>query len=332
MGQRACSRSEGGSKLPTDNGHTHYWIRGLSAVTKIEKSGLHPRNRHAHGYDFPSLVRSSPDLQRFVRPSPAGNDTIDFAEPSAVMALNRALLKHHYGIEHWQVPPGYLCPPVPGRADYVHHVADLLAEGNGGAIPRGAGVVALDIGVGANCVYPILGVSEYGWRFVGTDIDPVALASARRIVTGNPVLAGKIDCRLQGSPGDVFASVVHPGETFAVALCNPPFHASAAEAAAGTRRKLKNLAGGKVGPAIRNFGGRNTELWCRGGEAGFVGRMIAQSAERPELCGWFTTLVSKRESLAAIYRLLKAGRATEVRTIELTQGQKKSRIVAWRFR
>ena len=301
-------------------------------MTKIAKGGLHPRSRHGPGYDFPALVRSSPELQRFVRPSPAGTDTVDFADPAAVMALNRALLKHHYGIAHWELAPGYLCPPVPGRADYVHHVADLLAEGNGGKIPRGPGVVVLDIGVGANCVYPILGVSEYGWRFVGTDIDPVALASARRIVAANPILAGKIDCRLQRAPSEIFAGVVQPGETFAVSLCNPPFHASAAEAAAGTRRKLKNLAGGKVAPPVLNFGGRGTELWCRGGEAGFVGRMIAQSAGRPQLCGWFTTLVSKRESLAAIYRALKAVRATSVRTIELSHGQKRSRIVAWTFR
>ena len=154
------------------------------------KPGLHPRNPHAAGYDFPALIRRSPDLAGFVRPSPVGRDTIDFADPAAVLALNRALLRHHYGIEQWEIPPGYLCPPIPGRADYLHHLADLLAEEERGAPPSEAGralrarpgdarhypqaaargaagppppaVRILDLGVGANCIYPILGVASYG--------------------------------------------------------------------------------------------------------------------------------------------------------------------------
>lgn len=306
-----------------------------SPSSPAPKPGLHPRNQHARGYDFSALVRSSPELKPFLRASPAGTDTIDFADPAAVKALNRALLQHHYGVAQWDIPPGYLCPPIPGRADYVHHLADLLAEGNGGAVPRGPAVVGLDLGVGANCVYPILGAAEYGWRFVGTDIDPVAIASARRIVAANPTLAGNIECRLQRSPQTLFKGVVHAGETFAFSMCNPPFHASAAEAAAGTTRKVRNLAGGRPSaraPApVLNFGGRGAELWCAGGEAGFVRRMIAESAELPALCRWFTTLVSKRDSLPAIHAALKKARASDVRTIELAHGQKKSRIVAWTF-
>ena len=41
--------------------------------------------------------------------------------------LNRAILMHHYGVKSWDIPAGYLCPPIPGRADYIHSVADLLA-------------------------------------------------------------------------------------------------------------------------------------------------------------------------------------------------------------
>jgi len=82
---------------------------------------------------------------------------------------------------------------------------------------------------------------------------------------------------------------------------------------------------------VLNFGGKSTELWCEGGEAGFVRRMILQSAQRREQCLWFTTLVSKRGSLPAIYRALKAAQAADVRTIAMAQGQKQSRIVAWTF-
>lgn len=290
------------------------------------KPGLHPRNRHGARYDFPALVRACPGLADFVRPNPAGDTTVDFADPAAVTALNRALLKLHYGIAAWEIPPGYLCPPIPGRADYIHHVADLLG------VPRGPETVVLDVGIGANAIYPIVGVCDYGWRFVGSDIDATALASAQRIVAANPALAGRIECRRQTTPANIFAGVVRAGETFAASLCNPPFHRSAAEAAAGTQRKLRNLSGRTASAKpVRNFGGRSHELWCPGGEAAFVRRMIAESAAQPGLCRWFTTLVALRENLPPLYRALGEVRPADVRTIDLAHGQKKSRILAWRF-
>ncbi len=101
------------------------------------KPGLHPRNRDLAGYDFPALAAASPGLARYLVTTPAGTHTIDFANPAAVKAFNRALLIHHYGIAGWDIPAGYLCPPIPGRADYIHHVADLLASCNRKVIPTG---------------------------------------------------------------------------------------------------------------------------------------------------------------------------------------------------
>jgi 23S rRNA (adenine1618-N6)-methyltransferase len=301
------------------------------ATPSFKKRGLHPRNRHVAGYDFPGLVESCPPLAPFVRPSPVGTPTVDFADPAAVMTLNQALLKRDYGVAHWDLPRGYLCPPIPGRADYVHHLADLLSESGSKPIPRGRKIVVLDLGVGANCVYPILGASEYGWGFVGTDIDPIAVAWARQIIAANPKLADLVECRLQPSALDLFRGVVKTRERFAASICNPPFHASPEEAAAGALRKARNLRGKKVTKPVLNFAGRNHELWCEGGESGFIRRMIAQSAEQPALCGWFTTLVSKRETLPALHRALTAAKATEVRTIDVSHGQKNSRILAWKF-
>lgn len=297
----------------------------------LEKPGLHRRNRHRAGYDFPALLKRSPALSPFVRFNPSGGETIDFSDPAAVTTLNGALLNYHYGIAQWKIPPGYLCPPIPGRADYLHHVADLLAEEADSVIPRGSQIAVLDIGVGANCIYPILGVAEYGWRFVGTDIDPIAVASAEKNIAANPSLVGKIECRLQSARSNIFHGVLKRGETFTVSICNPPFHSSAAEAAAGTQRKVRALGTATPGRSPLNFGGRNHELWCAGGERAFVLRLIAESTTLHDACRWFTTLVSKSENLPAIHRALSAARPADVRTIELAHGQKRSRIVAWTF-
>jgi 23S rRNA (adenine1618-N6)-methyltransferase len=96
-------------------------------------------------------------------------------------------------------------------------------------------------------------------------------------------------------------------------------------------RKLRNLEGKQPAEATLNFGGSDGELWCDGGEFAFVTRMIRESAEMPEASAWFTTMVSKRENLLGIRKALKVARACESRTIEISLGQKQSRIVAWSF-
>ncbi len=296
-----------------------------------EKDQLHPRNPHRARYDFPELIKTSPALRAFVQPNKFGDESIDFADPAAVKALNRALLKHFYGISYWDIPKGYLCPPIPGRADYVHYLADLLAESNGGVLPPGEDVLVLDVGVGANCIYPIIGRREYGWHFVGSDADGTAVRAAQQIEAANPALAGAIECRLQPARTRIFDGLVQAGEVFDLTMCNPPFHASAAEAAAGTQRKTTNLGTGRGPRPALNFGGQNNELWCDGGEAAFIRRMVQESGRRPRASYWFTTLVSKKETLPGVYRALKTAGATDVRTIEMAQGQKKSRLVAWTF-
>lgn len=295
------------------------------------KDQLHPRNRFRGGYDFPALVARHSPLAAFVRSSPHGEASIDYANPAAVKALNQALLKQAYGIETWDVPAGYLCPPIPGRSDYLHHLADLFRIGDEGSIPRGRSIAVLDVGMGANCIYPLIGTSEYGWRFVGTETDPVALRWAKKLVASNGNLADLIECRQQASPFMYFTGVTKPGETFDASMCNPPFHASAAEAAESSRRKRRHLGGTKETMGILNFGGDAAELWCEGGELGFLQRMIAESAVAPRVCRWFTSLVSKSEHLPRLQQALRAARAGDVRIIEMAQGQKKSRILAWRF-
>ncbi len=304
-----------------------------------KKQELHPLNPLSERYDFLLLMNSSPALAPFVRATPYGELSIDFSEPSAVKALNRALLAHHYGVCAWDIPDGYLCPPIPGRADYLFYLADLLASVNYGKIPQGAGIRVLDVGIGANCVYPIIGHRTFGWRFVGAEIDPVSLASARQIVANNPVLTAGIECRLQSDPRHYFAGIIQPTDLFDLTLCNPPFHASADDAASGSLRKLRNLNSRKernaqrpnLDKAVLNFGGQQGELWCQGGEAEFVCNMIKESRHFARQCCWFSSLVSKKDNLPTIYNMLKQVNAVHVQTIDMAQGQKTSRMVAWTF-
>ena len=290
------------------------------------KPTLHPRNQHREGYDFERLTAKSPGLAAFTVKNPRGGTTVDFADPEAVRMLNRALLQACYDIDFWEIPENYLCPPIPGRVDYIHHLADLLAEANDGQIATGRGIRALDIGTGASLVYPLTGQHEYGWDFTAVDIDPVSIRSARQICQKNNL---PITLRSQSNPEDIFRGVIRPDEIFHVTLCNPPFHASPEKAEQGSQRKWRNL--GKGESRALNFGGQNAELWCPGGEIGFIARMIEQSADYAEQCLWFTSLVSRRDSLRPLSRLLKKAGVAEARTVEMGQGQKVSRFLAWTY-
>jgi|SRR5690606_37704877 23S rRNA (adenine1618-N6)-methyltransferase len=293
---------------------------------------LHPRNRHQGRYDFAALIAVEPRLKAFVIINPYGKQSIDFANPAAVRVFNAALLKQLYGIKDWQIPEGYLCPPVPGRADYIHGLADLLASDAKGVIPRGAGFTALDVGTGANCIYPLLGQHDYGWRFIASDIDAQALANARQTLRAN-ALDKVIELRLQSDKSAFFKGVLRADERVVCTLCNPPFHSSAAEASSGSERKWRNL--GKQDPQRKlpalNFGGKSNELWCKGGELTFVRNMIKESKDYAEQVLWFTTLVSKSAHIRLLQRVLKQVGAVDVQVCSMAQGQKQSRFLAWTF-
>ncbi len=296
------------------------------------KGQLHPRNRHQGRYDFPALLQAHPALARFVIRNPYGKPSIDFADPAAVRTFNRALLAQLYGLHHWDIPEGYLCPPVPGRADYLHGLADVLATSNAGIIPRGEQVRVLDIGTGANCIYPLLGHIDYGWQFVGSDIDPQALAAAQRNLVANG-LDQAIELRLQSQRSQIFRGLLRADERFHLTLCNPPFHASASEAHSGSRRKWRNL--GKLDPSRQlpalNFGGQHNELWCPGGELAFIQQMIEESREHAAQVLWFSCLVSKAGNLPLLHARLRQVGARQIRQVDMAQGQKQSRFLAWSF-
>lgn len=299
----------------------------------MQKTELHARNRHRSRYNFKQLTQASPELGKFVAVNEYGDESIDFADPAAVRALNRAILKHFYGVTGWDIPQNYLCPPIPGRADYLHHAADLLASTNHDEIPRGKEVRVLDIGIGANCVYPLIGQSEYGWSFVGTDVDSRALDSAAKILMANQKVDEVTELRLQTDPLKIFTGILKADEYFDLVICNPPFHASLEEAEAGSRRKWKNLgkAPAMKSEPVRNFGGTGGELWREGGERVFISDMITESVKFGGQFGWISSLVSRETSLPAIENAIRRAKVAESVLIEMSQGQKKSRIVAWTF-
>lgn len=302
---------------------------------------MHPNNPHRHGYDFAVLCDAYPPLKKYTATALSGKLSIDFSQPDAVKALNAALLKHYYKVPFWDIPAGYLCPAVPGRADYLHFIADLLQHDTGSQKQDKNAVRGLDIGTGANLIYPIIASQEFGWQMLGTDVHTPSIASAKVILNSNSALQKRIKLKQQHQSDKIFTDIINPHEYFTFTMCNPPFHASASDALAGSRKKNKNLARhahkrrGADSTAHKqdnlNFGGQHNELWCEGGELAFVTNMIKESQQFAQQVRWFTCLLSKKDSVAMLKPVLQSVQCAQHKVIEMKQGAKASRFIAWRF-
>lgn len=294
----------------------------LSAFSPRVKSGFHEKNEFRLGYDLPSLERANKDLKPFLSRE-EGEIRVDYTHSQAVIELNRAILKHHFQMQEWFLPEGALCPAIPGRWDYLLRLRDLL--------PQEAPLRGLDIGTGSSLIYSLLAVYGLNIRMVGSDISQESLQHARKILHANPLLPQQVELRHQAVAHHIFQGIVKSDETFDFCLCNPPFHGSEKEAEQAAQRKAKNLDLPQQLATSSNFGGRHHELWCKGGEAAFLKKMMKESLLFASQIRWFSSLVSKSENVAPMIKFLKKHHATAIEIFPLEHGNKKSRAVAWSF-
>lgn len=285
---------------------------------------MHKNNKHQEDYDFKALTQIVPELKEFVFKNNYGSITIDFVNPDAVKLLNKALLKTYYTIDYWEFPDAHLCPPIPGRLDYIHHLADLLSP-----YKLKNRATLIDIGTGGTCIYPLLGFKEYNWKFVATEIDTQVLKIAQTIIDENK-LSTAIELRLQSNKSHILKGIIKPTDAFAASMCNPPFYKNEQEAIEATTRKLKGLKKEHTNP-VRNFSGTANELWYEGGEKAFLHNYLYESSLFKTNCFWYTSLVSNKDLVKSMQKSLKKLGATQVKVINMQQGNKVSRVVAWTF-
>ena len=287
---------------------------------------MHPNNLHQDRYDLDKLCRLYPDLNNFVFVNKYGDKTINFSDNKAVIALNTALLKAQYHIEYWKIPKQHLCPAIPGRADYIHHINDLIQGVKKATI--------LDIGTGSSIIYPLLGNAIYQWKFVGSEIDPNSIENAETIIKKNK-LESQISLRKQKHPNNILNGIIEPGDYFDACMCNPPFYKSEKEALQANLRKQRGLKKGKApnkNIENRNFSGVSNELWYSGGEKAFVKKYIIESRKFQLQVGWFSSLISNKKNLPFLLNELKKAQVKESRTLAMQQGNKSIHILAWKYK
>lgn len=288
---------------------------------KPVKNKIHSRNKNKDRYNLNALLALNPKLGDYLKPNFKGEEAVDLSNPTAVKILNQTLLHYYYGVEHWSFSDQNICPTIPNRADYIHYMADVLMGSNFGNLPNGEKITCLDIGTGATCIYPIIGITEYNWNFIASDINAESLESAKKISKENKALTHKIDFRLQEKAKDVIYGTLRKEETIDIAICNPPFYNSIEDAKIETLEKGAPYTSLEITP----------EIIYNGGEIRFLKQYIKESKAFSKNCFWFSALVTKKANQKALPDFLKLVGATDVKTIHIGLGHKSTQMLVWTF-
>lgn len=299
-------------------------------ISAPNKNGFHAENLHREPYAFEALVASNPPLRKHLRQKENNRGVlVDFSDPEAVLCLNQSLLKHYYGIEGWTLPPNYLCPGVPGRVDYLHHLNDLikLPRTNSG-VPK-----MLDIGTGANGIYALLAAAHFKWKVIATDCNASSLENLNHILEQNLELRNQIELRHQEDPQQILHGVLNKQDKITVTACNPPFYPSTEVANQAHLEKHHTHLKRKIGSHEhqRTMSGIDQELVYPGGEVAFVTKLIRESVDFKSNIHWFTSLLSKETSLGQLQPELDMAKPQQQRVIPMQHGNKVTRILCWSF-
>merc|ERR1740130_1031884 len=261
-----------------------------------KKYSVHPRNKYFENQpDFAALSLRYKSFATHVKDN-GKHCSIDFKNPESVKCLNQTLLLHDFNIK-WDMPTTNLCPPIPGRCDYVHWVEDLLKDREKctSFTPHPEGKVrGVDVGTGSSVIFPLLALAlhrDENWSFVASDIDPISVDWAKKNVQAND-FSDRIDVRLVKQSCSLLGLIGGDDGVFDFTMCNPPFFSSTQEAE--EKKNPKN-----------NRKATSYELVCEGGEEAFVEKMVRDSLVLKKKVWWYTSMIGKKGTLKRLLRLLR---------------------------
>ncbi|KAI6778266.1 uncharacterized protein J7T54_004173 [Emericellopsis cladophorae] len=314
---------DGKRKQPHDEPKTRaepHEARGNSDVKMQSHEPADPGRRwnelYADPVDFKALALRDAAFAAVVK----GRE-VNFNDPKAVQALTKALLKKDFGL-CLETPDDRLCPPVANRHNYILWLKKLLDSTS--YEPRHEGVLGLDIGTGASCIYPLLGCTQRPWSFIATDIDAKSLEFAQKNVKRNG-LDAKIRL-VPRQPTDKLIPLDDLGiDAIDFCMTNPPFYTS--------DEQMRKSAEAKDRPPSTACTGVAVEMVTAGGEVGFVKRIIEESLAMKHRVGWYTSMVGFLASVIAIVEELRTHGIHNYAVTEFVQGNKTRRwAVGWSFR
>ena len=232
--------------------------------------------------DFLILIKEFPELKKYIikHDEKIEEFSFDWSNNDLSLLMTKSILNYYFNIKYYDIPKGFLIPPVPSRLNYLNLINELIKD-----IEK-ENIIGVDIGTGANIIYPILGNSIYCWKFICSEINNESYNNAKIILQNNN-LEKNITLIKQANKNNIFITILNQENKYTFSMCNPPYYDYEQEIKIEEKKRDTEF----------NF----DEVYYKKGELGFFERYFEESICYKKNIFLFTILIGKKSNSEIIY-------------------------------
>ena len=242
--------------------------------------------------DFLTLIKEFPELKKYILKQNEDNEEefqFDWSNNELSLLMDKSILNYYFNIKYYDIPKGFLIPPIPSRINYINLINSIIAKLIKDINIKN--IIGIDIGTGANIIYPILGYSIYKWKFICTEINKEAYNNAKLILQKNN-LENNINIIKQNNKDNIFISILNRENKYLFSMCNPPYYNYENEIKLEDKKRDNEY----------NF----DEIYYKNGEYGFFQRYFEESICYKNNVFLYTILIGKKINAENIYDKLSS--------------------------
>ena len=242
--------------------------------------------------DFLTLIKEFPELKKYILKQNEDNEEefqFDWSNNELSLLMDKSILNYYFNIKYYYIPKGFLIPPIPSRINYINLINSIIAKLIKDIDIKN--IIGIDIGTGANIIYPILGYSIYKWKFICTEINKEAYNNAKLILQKNN-LENNINIIKQNNKDNIFISILNRENKYIFSMCNPPYYNYENEIKLEDKKRDNEY----------NF----DEIYYKNGEYGFFQRYFEESICYKNNVFLYTILIGKKINAENIYDKLSS--------------------------
>ena len=242
--------------------------------------------------DFLTLIKEFPELKKYKLKQNEDNEDefqFDWSNNELSLLMDKSILNYYFNIKYYDIPKGFLIPPIPSRINYINLINSIITKLINDIDIKN--IIGIDIGTGANIIYPILGYSIYKWKFICTEINKEAYNNAKLILQKNN-LENNINIIKQNNKDNIFISILNRENKYIFSMCNPPYYNYENEIKLEDKKRDNEY----------NF----DEIYYKNGEYGFFQRYFEESICYKNNVFLYTILIGKKINAENIYDKLSS--------------------------
>ena len=237
--------------------------------------------------DFSLLIKKFPELTKYtLLKNEDGEYSFNWSDNKLSLLITKCILDFYFKIKYYSIPNNFLIPPVPSRLNYINLIKTLLISFNILTSKEENEIIGIDIGTGANLIYPLLGYSLYKWKFICSEINNEAFENSIKIIKENK-LEEYIKLIKQKYKNYIFVGIINREKKYTFSICNPPYYDYEDE----IKKEDKN----------KNCEYNFDEIYYKNGEVGFFNKYFQESLCYSKNIFLFTYLIGKKSNAEKIY-------------------------------